>query len=151
MSGSKYFIAFSTTCFILGLSGCATGGSGSNSPMTGRASSKSDRAARADDLFTVFDANADGYLTRSELDRGLRSAATTWEPNPNLMNALGPDAPKKKSKPRPLSDAQVKRAIANAFKSHDKKLDDRISRDEFKKVVADGGSNAEQDPWAPFM
>ena len=130
--------------------GCASGPT--NGEMTGRAATRADREARANDLFTLFDANGDGYLTKAELENGLRSAATTWEPNPNLMMGLGPDGAKKAKKPKahPLSDAQIKKAMSNAFKGHDKKLDDRISRDEFKKVVADGEGNNE-DPWAPFM
>ena len=117
----------------------------------GMAESKADRATRADDIFTLFDADGDGYLTKSELERGLRSASNV-EPNPNLMMAMDKAPKKKKAKTaRALTDAQVKRAIAQAFKD-DKGLEEKISREEFRKVVAERPAGTEsEDPWAPFM
>ncbi|MES2964807.1 MAG: EF-hand domain-containing protein [Bdellovibrionota bacterium] len=141
-------------CFLtLALSSCAT----PSEPSLGaqdRATTKAERATRADDLFILFDADGDGYITRSEMERGLRSASNV-EMNPNLVMAMDSKGQPKKKKPkvtRALSDAQVKRAVEQAFKSgSDKKMEDRISKDEFRKIVAERPSSETEDPWAPFM
>lgn len=148
-----------TSLALLALSftvSCATG-PGTEGPdvntATAKATTKSERASRADDLFVLFDADGDGFLTRSELEKGLRSA-TNVEPNPNLMMALDKNQkPKKKAKvSRSLSDSQVKRAVEQAFKTgSDKKLEERITREDFRKIVSERPASEGDDPWAPFM
>lgn len=137
-------------------SSCATGGdSSTTTSATSRATTKAERAQRAEDLFVLFDADGDGYITKAEMERGLRSASNV-EMNPNLIIALDSKGqPTKKKKPkvsRALTDAQVKRAVEQAFKSgSDKKMEDRISKEEFRKIVAERPASEAEDPWAPFM
>lgn len=142
------------TLAFLSLGACATtGGESSGSMTAGHATTKSERAARADDLFILFDADGDGFITRAELEKGLRSASNI-EPNPNLMMALDKNQKtKKKAKvSRALTEAQVKRAVEQAFKTgSDKKLEERLSKEDFRKVVAERPPTESEDPWAPFM
>lgn len=141
---------------ILSLAACASmdGGApkGATSTTT-RATTKEERASRADDMFVLFDADGNGFITRAELERGLKTA-TNIEPNPNLMMALdkGQKAKKKAKVSRALTDAQVKRAVEQAFKNgSDKGLEERLSKEDFRKVVAERPANEAEDPWAPFM
>jgi Ca2+-binding EF-hand superfamily protein len=125
---------------VLFVAGCAT------------THSKPSRAQRANDLFDELDVNRDGYLTRSELAQGLRFAGTP-ELNPNLVIGLEKTVPAKKKvkASRKLSETEIKKMMAEAFETGDSKLDQRITRDEFKKVVSERPRGVQDDPWEPFM
>ena len=97
-------IALMALGMSLTVGSCATGGE-SSTGLTTHATTKAQRASRAEDLFTLFDADGDGFITRAELERGLRSASNV-EPNPNLMMAMS-DAPvsANRSPPNPVMSA----------------------------------------------
>jgi Ca2+-binding EF-hand superfamily protein len=126
---------------VLALASCAT----SPSPQT--------RAQRAASLFDELDTNRDGYLTRAELAAGLRYAGTP-ELNPNLVLGLEKTTVPSKKKvkaARKLSEAEIQRAMSEAFGVRDENLDRRLSKDEFKKLVVERPRGAADDPWEPFM
>jgi Ca2+-binding EF-hand superfamily protein len=135
---------------ILTLTACATMDANESRPQANM--TPSERSQKADELFRMFDANGDGYLTREELSGGMKSAMN-YEPNPNLMLGLSKSKKSAKKKPaRTLTTAEVNKAVEDAFATRDQDLDRRLSQEEFKKVVVGGASlNPEQDPWAPFM
>lgn len=142
MGTHRKLSAFVLLFLISGFSGCAT---------THRAQSKAERAERASELFDQLDTNHDGYLSRAELLSGLRFAGTP-EINPNLMYGLESSKAKKKIKAsRKLSEAEIQKAMAEAFGVRDDKLDQRISREDFKKVVVERSKGADGDPFDPFM
>lgn len=131
------FLAFA----VLALAGCAT----TPAPQT--------RSQRAAALFDELDTNRDGYLTRAELAAGLRYAGTP-ELNPNLVLGLEKTtAPSKKKvkASRKLSEAEIQKAMNEAFGVRDENLDRRLSKDEFKKLVVERPRGGADDPWEPFM
>jgi Ca2+-binding EF-hand superfamily protein len=125
---------------LTALSGCAT------------KPSPSARAQRAADLFDDLDVNHDGYITRAELAAGLRFAGTK-ELNPNLVIGLEKGStPKRKVKAsRKLTEAEIQKLMAEAFAKHDTNLDQRLTKDEFKKLVIERQQASADDPWDPFM
>ena len=126
------------------ITGCAT--SAKRKPIS--------RAQRANEIFASLDRNHDGSLTRDELRQGLRIAGAP-DVNPNLMMGLKSDKAKQGAKAsRPLTDAEIEKAVEDAFSAReakDAKLDQRLSQDEFRKLVVERPPNEEEDPWAPFM
>ena len=114
--------------------------------------SRSTRAERASDLFDELDTNHDGILTRIELTAGLRYAGSP-ELNPGLVIGLekATTSKKKVKASRKLSEAEIQKLLANAFEKRDSKLDQRITKDEFKKLVVERPTGAIDDPWEPFM
>ncbi len=126
---------------LLALTGCAT-----------TRLSPNDRAQRASTLFDQLDTNHDGYLTRAELAAGLRYAGSP-ELNPNLVLGLKNDSKRQVRANRKLTEAEIKKAMAEAFDTRDAQLDNRITKEEFKKVVVKRSEDDSdgQDPWEPFM
>jgi len=131
---TKLILAFA----LLAFAGCAT--------TTHR--SNDGRAQRAALLFDQLDTNHDGYLSRAELAAGLRYAGTP-DLNPNLVMGLKTESTKKVKASRKLTEAEIKKAMAEAFDTRDAQLDNRITKDEFKKVVVK--RSEDDDPWEPFM
>lgn len=124
---------------LLSLTGCAT-----------THLSPNDRAQRAGSLFDQLDTNHDGYLTRAELAAGLRYAGSP-ELNPNLVMGLKTDSKRQVRANRKLTEAEIKKAMAEAFETRDAQLDNRITKEEFKKVVVKRSEDGDDDPWEPFM
>ena len=137
----QLFIAFALVS-PLAFTGCAS---------TGHKTSRSERAARADQLFAAFDTNGDGYLTKEELSGGLRVAGMP-DLNPNLM--LGMKSQKKKNSPkaaRKLTEEEIQKTMREAFDRRDQDLDKRLDQEEFRKLVVERPPTEGEDPWAPFM
>lgn len=134
-----------TLLFVVSFtSGCATSGAS-------RKASRNERAERADALFAAFDANGDGFLSKEELSGGLRLAGLP-DLNPNLM--MGMKKQKQKEAPkasRKLTEAEIQKTMREAFDRRDRDLDQRLDRDEFRKLVVERPPTEGEDPWAPFL
>ena len=132
------------------MSGCAT-----STYQRGQSSvehnSKQARANRADEIFAMLDSNHDGYVSKAEMAAGLRIAGEP-DVNPNLMLGLKSGRSKKAAKAnRRITELEIQKTIEEAFDARDKNLDQRLSRDEFRKLVVERPPEENEDPWAPFM
>lgn len=112
-----------------------------------------ERNARAADLFAAMDLNGDGFLSRDEMTKGLRSytMAGGGTPRTDLMLGLSSDAKKKarRKKVKPLGEEEIRRAVDQAFSSQDVDLDKRISQDEFRKIVVEKSDTSA--PWQDIL
>jgi Ca2+-binding EF-hand superfamily protein len=129
----------------LTLTGCASFNSTSEAPLT-----EKERAERTENLFNAMDANGDGFLSREEMTTGLRSFTLAGGDAPRTDVVLGLDEKKGKTKKKKtMSDAEVRRAVDQAFSAQDLNLDKRISKDEFKKMVLEKSDTSA--PWQEIL
>jgi Ca2+-binding EF-hand superfamily protein len=129
------------------LTACAT------APVSHRAMTPSERAARADELFAQFDINGDGYLTRDELRGGIRYLAKGESMgDSNVMLGLNKQKKKvtRKKTSRELSSEEINRAVKDAFSGKDDTLEQRLSQEEFRKVIVERPRTGD-DPWQPML
>ena len=142
MKNSRLTLATLCSLFLctVFVSGCAT----TKTPAS--------RAQRAGELFDDLDTNHDGFLTRAELAAGLRYAGMK-DLDPNLVIGLQKSQVVKKrvKASRRLSEGEIQKLMSAAFQKRDEKLDQRLSKDEFKKLVVERPADASDDPWEPFM
>lgn len=109
------------------------------------------RAQRADEIFAMLDVNHNGFITKDEMKAGLRIAGAP-DVNPNLMLGLKSEQSKKAAKAnRQITEAEIQKTMKEAFDERDANLDQRLSREEFKKLVVERPLEEGEDPWAPFM
>jgi len=108
---SALFTALLITSF---LSGCATY---SHDPEPVPAMNPAERSARADELFTMLDTNGDGYLTRDEMQSGLRYTTQADAPATRslMLDKSAPESEEKKYKHKKLTDDEIAKLVEEAF------------------------------------
>jgi Ca2+-binding EF-hand superfamily protein len=118
-----------------------------------------EREERADELFSGFDIDGDGYLSRAELEGGVRYLAMGIHSGPGSGVMLGlrtksnsrKSSAKAKPKYSPTTE-ETQMAIAEAFRTRDQNLDNRLSREEFKKLIVERPRvPSDNDFWEPLM
>jgi Ca2+-binding EF-hand superfamily protein len=136
------------TLTLVTLTACAT------NPVH-HAMTRSERAARADELFAQFDINGDGYITQDELRGGIRYLAKgDGMGESGVMMGLNKQKKKtiQKRFPREISNEEINRAVKDAFSGKDAGLGERLSQEEFRKVIVERQRGpGDADPWEPMM
>lgn len=139
---SSYGLLLST----LLLSACA-----SFSPTTEVPLTDSEKAARAEEIFAVMDTDGDGFLTKDEMTGGLRYLTTADTPaTRDLMYGLKKKTSKDSSKrTRPIkrmSEEEVRQLVEESFKTPDQIAIDRISKEDFRKIVVERRPSTQDTP-----